>query len=484
MIAYSGWMPIYWFVVYVTIAWCVRLAMVPVLLRREFAPGATMAWLGIVFIHPYVGLTLYMLLGETRLGLDRTLRHQQLIQRFRTSTIDSTNARQATGLENSYEPMVLQSEKISGMPIVGGNNVEFLGNSDEMVNRLIADIDAAKEQVHLLYYIFFPDQTGLRVVGALEAAVRRGVKCRVLADAVASRLFFKRNGLAERLKAAGVQTAAALPVAPFKRRLPRMDLRNHRKIAIIDQRIAYIGSHNLVNADFGGRIGGPWVDLTGRFTGTVVAEVAMVFLEDWAFDTGEELETPTIKNVPGPDTEMAAQAVPTGPSIKANGFRRVLLAAVQCARQRVILTTPYFVPDETTLVALLMAADRNVEVILNVPLVADHPFTAMAGRAHYSRLLDAGVKIYQYRPGLLHSKTTTGDDAFAIMGSANLDVRSFNINFELSILMYGPQATRRLRDIQMQYLADSQPIDAKQWAQRPMLQQYAERAVSLLSPLL
>src|ERR1035441_3263306 len=157
--------------------------MVPVLLRREFAPGATMAWLGIVFIHPYVGLPLYMLLGETRLGLDRTLRHQQLIQRFRTSTIDSTTARRATGLENSYEPMVLQSEKISGMPIVGGNNVEFLGNSDEMVNRLIADIDAAKEQVHLLYYIFFPYQTGLRVVGALEAAVRRGVKCRVLADA-------------------------------------------------------------------------------------------------------------------------------------------------------------------------------------------------------------------------------------------------------------------------------------------------------------
>jgi cardiolipin synthase A/B len=484
MIAYSGWLPIYWFVVYITIAWCIRLAMVPVLLRREFAPGAAIAWLGIVFIHPYIGFTLYMMLGETRLGPGRAQRHRQLIQQFRPPSKDPTAARKATGLENSYEPMVLQAEKISGMPIVGGNAVEFFSDSNEMVNRLIADINAATAQVHLLYYIFFPDETGLRVVSALEAAARRGVKCRVLADAVASRLFFKHKGLAQRLKAAGIETAAALPVAPFKRRLPRMDLRNHRKFAIIDHKVAYVGSQNLINADYGGRRGGPWVDLTGRFTGPVIAEVAMVFLEDWAFETGEELEAPNVENVAGPETEMAAQTVPTGPSLAANGFRRVLLAAVQCARHRVILTTPYFVPDETTLVALLMAVDRNVEVTLIVPLNPDHPFTAMAGRAHYSRLLEGGVKIYQYRPGLIHSKTTTVDDAFAILGSANLDVRSFNINFELSVLMYGPHATGRLRDIQMQYLADSQPIDAHQWGQRPMLQQYAERAVSLLSPLL
>jgi cardiolipin synthase len=476
--------PVYVVVTYVAIGWCIRAVMVPILLRREFAPGAAIAWLGILFLHPYIGLALYMTVGETRLGPGRAQRHRELIQQFRPKSLSNSAGRQTTNVEDPYEPMVLQAEKISGMPIVSGNNVEFIGNSIEMVNRLAADIDAAKEQVHLLYFIFYPDDSGNRIADALVTATGRGVKCRVIADAVASRVFFKFNGLARRLRDAGIETVAALPVAPFKRHLPRMDLRNHRKLAIIDQKIAYVGSQNLRNADYGGRRGAPWVDLSGRFTGPVVGELAIVFDEDWAFETGTDLEPRIQSDVVNSGATMSAQTVPTGPSVSSNGFRRVLLAAVQCARHRLILTTPYFVPDETTLVALMMAADRNVEVTLIVPLRADQYFAAMASRAHYARLLEAGIKIYQYRPGLIHAKTATVDDAFAILGSANLDVRSFNLNFELSVLMYGPEPTARLREIQLKYLADSQQIDAAEWAKRPRLWDYADRAVSLLSPLL
>jgi len=209
-----------------------------------------------------------------------------------------------------------------------------------------------------------------------------------------------------------------------------------------------------------------------------------VFNEDWAFETGEELPLPTIDQSVPMDDGVPAQVVPTGPSPPGDTFRRVLLAAVQSARKRLTLTTPYFVPDEPTLVALQMAADRGVEVTLIVPQHPDHPFTAAAGRAQYGRLMQAGVAIWQYQPGLIHAKTTTVDHAFAVLGSANLDVRSFNLNFELSVLLYGPDVTERLRAIQMKYLADSHRIDPETWSRRPVVKQYAERAVALLSPLL
>jgi cardiolipin synthase len=333
--------------------------------------------------------------------------------------------------------------------------------------------------------MFVPDETGRRVATAVERAARRGVTCRIIADAVASRSFFHHTcGVLAKLRSAGVQVTAALPVALIQRQLPRMDLRNHRKLAVIDGKIGYAGSHNLVNPDYGGRHGGPWVDVTGRFTGPVVSELAIVFAEDWGFETGQILEVSTAGDAAPLDQGTPMQVVPTGPTSPDENFRRVFLAAIQSARTRVMMTTPYFVPDEPTLVSLTMAADRGAEVDLLLPQTPDHFFTAAAGRAHFSRLMAAGVKIHLYRPGLLHTKSTTVDDTFAIFGSANLDVRSFNLNFELTTLLYGSEVTGRLRKIQESYLADSVLLDSDAWARRPVVRQYAESAISLLSPLL
>ena len=306
----------------------------------------------------------------------------------------------------------------------------------------------------------------------------------MLADAVASRPFFHLTGLAAPLKRAGVEIAAALPVAPIQRRLPRMDLRNHRKLALIDDVVAYCGSHNLINADYGGRKGAPWVDLSARFTGPVVRELAIVFAEDWAFETDIHLEAPPLADPPLASEGALMQVVPTGPTSAGENYRRVLLAALQCARKRVTLTAPYFVPDDPTLVALQMAADRGVDVNLLVPLVVDHFFTGAAGRAHFGRLLGSGVRIFQYRPGLLHGKTAVIDESLALIGSANLDVRSFNLNFELTVLIYDREAAGRLAGIHQQYIADSSPIDPQKWYSRPALVRYGESALSLLSPLL
>jgi cardiolipin synthase len=181
---------------------------------------------------------------------------------------------------------------------------------------------------------------------------------------------------------------------------------------------------------------------------------------------------------------VPAQVVPTGPSTPDATFRRLLLAAVQCARRQVTLTTPYFVPDEPTQIALLMAVDRGVEVTVNVPARLDSRLTAAASQSHYDALLRGGVRIRLYRPGLLHAKVVTVDEAFAVLGSANVDVRSFNLNFELSVVLYGREITDRLRHAQAEYLEDSVPVDPTSWAQRPVVRQYADRAIALLSPLL
>ncbi|MGD1276829.1 MAG: cardiolipin synthase [Tepidisphaeraceae bacterium] len=474
-----------WFIVYASIGWVIRLMMIPVVLRREFAPGASLAWLGIVFLHPYIGVGLYVLLGESRLGPRRAERHREIVQRFRDPErhADRQNYTVPPDLRPTYQPMVLQAQRISGLPALAGNRVEFFPDAGQFTDRLVGEIEAAQSHVHLLYYIFACDAPARRVVDALLGAARRGVKCRVLADAVASRVFFGRRGLAKTLVNGGVQVAAALPVALIRRRLARMDLRNHRKLAIIDGQAAYVGSHNLIDPSYGGRRGGPWFDLTTRLAGPIVSELALVFAEDWFFETNQELELPLPQSL-DPAGELAVQAVPTGPTGPGETYRRLLLAAIQCSRRQLTITTPYFVPDEAAVLALMMAADRGVDVSLILPQRPDHFLTSSAGRAHFQALLNADVAIYLFRPGLLHAKTATVDDAFTLMGSANLDVRSFNLNFELSVLLYGPQVTKQVRDIQHHYLSQSDRIDAARWAQRPIVTQYTDRAISLLSPLL
>ena len=475
-------MHLFWITAYLAIGWAIRVGMIPVVLRRYFTPGASIAWLGIVFLHPYIGFTLYLLVGESRLGPGRVARHKELVAHYRGEQAAPPNPKSVCDppLNDLCRPIALQAHKISRMPVVSGNSFQLIDDSSQMVDRLVADIDAAASKVHLLYYILADDSTGRRVTAALAAAASRGVRCRLLADAFASRAIFSRHGLAERLRGQGIEVAAALPTSPLRRR----DLRDHRKLAIIDDRVALVGSQNLINPDYGGRRGAPWCDLTGRIIGPVVRELAIVFAEDWAFETGQLLDVPHPEQLaPEPDG-VAMQVVPTGPVFRSESFRRVVLGAIQSARQRLILTTPYFVPDEPTLVSLMMAADRGVEVSLLLPAVPDHLFTAAAGRAHFSALLEAGVGIFLYRPGLLHAKSITVDDAVAVLGSANLDVRSFNLNFELSVLMYGAAATDQLYRIQARYLADSHRLDPAEWGARPIIRQYLDSAVSLISPLL
>lgn len=500
----------FWFF-YNLAEWTIRLAMVPVILRRRFKPTTALAWLSLVFFLPELGLFFYLLVGGHRLGRKRVRLHRQILSTVRSSQrlAGQGRHRKHPVIEPTMAPVVKQVESVGGFNILGGNSVEFLQDSDTVVNRMIADIHQAQHHVHLLFYIFANDETGRRVCDALVEAQKRGVACRVLADATGSWGFFKRQGLATYLRANGVRVYELLPAAPLRRRLARLDLRNHRKLAVIDGHIAYTGSQNIVDADYGHK-DLRWVDLMGRFYGPIVLQLQIVFLEDWMFETGEDLDLPYLLPVLGevgnrptqahgnlskPGAagsefvatvahEVWAQTVPTGPNHETEALPRALLTAINAAQRHIVITTPYLVLDEPTMLALAMASDRGVETTIVVPERNDHPLVAAAGRAYYEELLENGIHLFRHQTGLLHAKTMTVDDSLALLGSSNLDMRSFYLNFELNVLMYGSTVTGELRRLQREYIKDSLPVDLNQWRRRSVGQRYAERAAALFSPLL
>lgn len=460
--------------------------MVPVILRRRLAPTTSLAWLAVLFLTPEIGLIFYFLLGDSRLGKRRARAYSQLMQQVRLDAADAMQRDYVMRPEvsDAQMPLVIQAEATGGMPIVGGNHVEVLASNSAVIDRLVKDIELATNHVHLLFYIFENDDTGIRICDALRRANARGVKCRVLADAAGSRSFFSYRGLAAQLQSERIEVLPSLPVGGARKKLARLDLRNHRKLAVIDGTIAYTGSQNIVDPGYGNSRSSAWVDITGRFTGPVVPQLQSVFVRDWHYETGEDIANAKTFPAQSAVGRVAAQTVPTGPSHAADELPRVLLTAINSARRQLVITSPYIVPDETTMLALAMAADRGVEVILIGPAKADHPLVFAAGHYFYEQMLESGVQIHHYRPGLLHAKTMTVDDSFAFIGSANLDIRSFHLNFELNVLLYGSEITRELRTVQQSYLNDSARITLDKWRRRSLVRKYTEGVAALLSPLL
>lgn len=466
--------------------WILRLVLLAVILWRRRPPAVSLAWLTLIFAVPEVGVVLYLLMGEQPLGRAACKQYRAVSGRSKTASRVAQWQPFITRPQVAPAQMglVTQAEHVSGNPILGGCHVDLIAGDRESLRAAIGDIDAAEHHVHLLYYIFWPDEVGRQILEAMMRAARRGVRCRLLVDAVGSRPLLK-SALLQAAKDAGVQVAVALEVKLWRLKLARIDVRNHRKIAVIDGRIGYTGSHNVVSPDYGGKASDlAWVDLSGRFTGPVVSQLQMVFLDDWAFETGEHLESEDLFPPLTATGEMAMQVIPTGPTHETETFRRVLVAALHAAQRRIVMTTPYLIPDDPTLLALAMAADRGVHVTLVVPEIIDQPLVAAASDSYHEQLMLAGIELLRYQGGLLHAKTITVDSAFGLLGSVNLDNRSFDLNFEIAVLLYGPQITAQLRRAQHAYITASQHVDLDTWRRRPRHRQILENAANILSPLL
>lgn len=470
-----------WSVIYLISEWIIRLIMLVVVTRRQ--PKSAIVWLMVIFFIPWIGLIFFLLMGRNRLPRRRIGIHFRLMEELRAVRDRFRNHPNIVQPQLKPDQMsaVTLARRLGSMPILGGNSMEMISGSDDLINRLIADIDAAKRHVHLLYYVFADDETGRRVAETLYRAVKRGVKCRVLVDAVGSRPMIKTMG--NHMKEQGIELHPVLPVNIFRQFMARIDLRNHRKLAIIDGYLAYTGSKNIVNEGYG-RKDLAWHDLSVKLTGPVVLELQAVFLGDWYSETDEILDSPDIFPEPQIHGQVPVQTLPSGPNYPMENYQRMVVDALYSARQNVTITTPYFVPDEAFMQAVQVAILRGVTVELIVPMKFDQKIAGAATRAYYEDMLDSGAQLYLYNDGLVHAKTMSIDNAISFIGTSNFDIRSFSLNFEINMVFYGEKVTAELRAEQNKFKAKSIHLTAEQWDQRPVIQKILQNIAKLLSPLL
>lgn len=477
-------MGIDWSLIYLISEWLIRLVMLPVIVMRKERPSTCLAWLAMIFFIPWLGLFLYLLVGETRLG--RRRRIERLRQYVAFDAAFHPQARLTHRIDPQrdldHQTFARLAEQAGGLPIVGGNRVEFEHETERVIDRLVDEIERAEHHVHLLFYIYADDAVGRRVAEALARAVERGVVCRVLVDSVGSR---RRLGpLAPWMRQRGVEVAEALRASFLRRPLRRIDVRNHRKLVVIDGDIAMTGSQNIIEPSYGHRTAGVWCDIAAWISGPAVMQMQLIFMEDWFHETNQLLEDPRLLPVSKVVGEAPLQVVPTGPDFPTELFQDLLVEAVHLARKQIIITSPYFVPDEPMLLALRQAAARGVRVQIILPARSDHPLVHAAGTYYADYLVRHKISVYRFRGGLLHAKTMTIDDQVALFGTSNFDIRSFHLNFELNLLIHHTGAVDRLRYLQTGYLQQADEVTANQVARRRFLERLKLNLAKLFSPLL
>ena len=460
-----------------------------VLMQRR-PVGETLAWMLVIFVFPILGPLVYLLLGELRLGQRRARRFENLYAPFREwhSQLEARLADDPLQLSTKCEPLSHLVNQTFGLPTLPGNHIELIESWQGVFQRLAADIDAAQRTCHLEFYIWQTGGEVDRVTEALLRARQRGVMCRVLVDALGSRRFLKSDS-AEKLRAAGVQIQDALTGGFLRLPFVRFDIRLHRKIVVIDGRVAYTGSLNMVDPRYFKKDSGvgQWIDAMVRIEGPAVEPLAITFLADWYIESKSALtELQQSGDVhPQPKIgEAAAQVLPSGPAYSRGTIEQILIMAVYAAREEVVLTTPYFVPSELLLMAMASAAQRGVKVILVVPAKVDSLLVRHASQASKGDLLIAGVRIANFNEGLLHTKSVTIDGEISLFGSVNLDPRSLRLNFEISLAVYDSDFSMRLRALQQNYIDRSELMDLATWQRRSLGQRIAENTARLWSPLL
>lgn len=478
----AGALTALFFLIYELGGWVIRIVMLAVVIQKR-RPAAAVAWLLVIFFLPWPGLILYLLIGNDRVPQRRLQRHGRLLTTIRRdlARISMTPETAHPNLHAGQQGVVDLAQGLSDVAIVGGNAVELMADTDDTINHLLADVDAAEHHIHLMAYIFADDATGRRVAKHLQAAAARGVAVRVIVDAVGSRPMLR--SLAPAMRKGWVQVVAALPANPFRRQVARLDIRNHRKLAVIDGAIGYTGSQNIVNREYGHE-DLAWEDLMVRVTGPVVPQVQSVFVQDWYLETGELLSGRCIFPQQPVRGTVPAQCLPSGPNYPTATYQRMVVAAVYAARKHVVITSPYFVPDEPFMDALEVAVLRGVTVSIVLPERYDQIIAGAASRSYYDDLLEAGVRVYLYQPGLIHSKTMTVDYDLAFIGTSNFDIRSFRLNFEVNIVFYEGYVAEALLAQQQHYIEHSRPLTREDWSQLPRYRRFGQNLARLMSPLL
>ncbi|KLV11346.1 MULTISPECIES: cardiolipin synthase [Photobacterium] len=451
--------------------------------------GVSLAWLLIIYIIPIGGIMAYLLLGELNLGRKRAERARDMFDPFAEwfQRLNDCPGHQPHLMSEHARPLNDLCENRLGIPALSGNSLSLQDSPQAILRSLIDDIHQAKSSIHMEFYIWHPGGLADEIATALIMAAKRGVEIRILLDSAGSMRFF-RSHWPRLMRHAGIQLVEALAVSPLRVFLRRMDLRQHRKIVVIDSRIGFTGSMNLVDpAYFKTNAGvGQWIDVMVRMTGPSVTVLNTIQAWDWEVETGErylprlpECHVPSVS-----DDADTVQVIPSGPGMPDEIIHQVLLLSIYQAKESVVITTPYFVPSENLLHAMKAAAQRGVAVDLVIPDKNDSLMVEWASRSFFSELLNAGVRIHRFHGGLLHTKSVVIDRNHCLIGTVNLDMRSLWLNFEVTLAVDNAEFTQQLNWVQQEYIKQSTRVRPEEWEKRPIINKLVEQFFYMFSPLL
>lgn len=465
------------------------------IIRRQITVPTTLSWIILLSVLPLIGPGLYFLFGSHSLGRQR-LKQGWSIRRYYQKNFGIGKRRvprQDLPVDDYLQDLSWMLSIQTGFFPASGNRYQLYSQADPLVDAIIADIDAANLSVFLEFYIVDPQGSIIRILEALERSAKRGVDTRLLVDDIGGRPFFK-SSWPDRLRHAGVDVIHSLAVNPIKAFSKRTDLRNHRKLIVIDQETGYTGSFNLTDpVKFKQGEGfGHWVDIMVRLEGHIVSSLSCMFNTDYIFDsqgeqyTKEDLADLADDKEKPPEFENGAvmQLVPSGPEMQRSIIHELIASSVFGSRQSVTVVTPYFVPDETIQLALINAAHRGVRVRLIVPKRVDSIMARHAGESTFDGLIGAGIEVYRFTDGMLHTKLVQIDDQLTMIGTANVDMRSFYLNLEMTLCVYDEGFASEVSDVVETYIDRSELLDPEEWANRGWGLRWKENILRLASPLL
>ena len=454
------------------------------LLRPHREPASRLAWIIAVLALPVVGVLLYFFLGETRISAGRRRRGREINAQLPRPS-GNFECRDERAAAAHWAAFAL-ARSVNKLDPTTGNHARLASDSNSAIDDMVADIDAARENVHGCFYIWLTDNNGVKLKDAFIRAARRGVQVRLLADALGSRRLIRSSHWKD-MREGGCQVLVALPVGnPLWTLIRgRVDLRNHRKLMIVDNKVAWCGSQNGADPEF--RIKpryAPWVDIMSRWEGPVAAQCQYLFVSDWIAEKGDDISSLLADPASSGSGDILAQVLGTGPTAEFDAMPACFSELIHTAREELVVTTPYFIPDEQLLFALTSAGRRGVRTLMLFPKRNDNWIVAAASRSYYKDLIDAGVEIYEFRPGLLHAKTMVVDRRVGLIGSANLDRRSFELNFENNILFDDHAFATAVRKRQDDYLAECDRVSREDVGDYGLVLRLWQNLLATLSPML
>ena len=469
----------------VILTWFAIVALV-LFVPRNRKPTSAIAWLLVIFFLPIVGLVLFVLIGSPKLSKKRVQQQEEInIKLANYRKEDVTRLHLKSNEKARYKQLINLTESLGGLPVTGAEKITVLPNYNKAINRIVEAITKAEKTVFLEYFILALDDTTQPVFDAMKAATQRGVEVRVLFDSFGSKSYPRFSEMKQLLSDSGVSWQPMLPINLRPSKYNRPDLRNHRKIVTIDNNVGFIGSQKMIDRTYHRKDSIYYDELVAEVHGQAALHMSVVFASDWYFETGDFIEFEESSNKQSTrKQQIPTQILPSGSTYDLENNAIVFTELIHAAKKSIVITNPYFVPNEPLLNAIIAAVKKGVQVKILNSKAMDQWMVGHAMRSFYMQLLQHGIEIYLFKePKLLHSKHITIDDDIAVIGSSNMDIRSFELNLECTMIVYDKDTVAKLHQVQRKDIANSKQVSLIEWSQRGFWKEFRDSLARLTAAL-